>query len=141
VTERAGWAGKPPSPPPARPKGRGLRPHARPRALGTQLIGDSVPDAALSVYLQQQHMPHAGPAVCACARVCARVRVWVWWRVLYAQFQYQGIWGFPSAASMSGSLLLVDVWAACLDRVRRVDMCVVRWTEAALSEPYWQSVQ
>jgi hypothetical protein len=86
-------------------------------------------------------MPHAGPAVCACARVCDRVRVWVWWRVLYAQFQYQGIWGFPSAASMSGSLLLVDVWAACLDRVRRVDMCVVRWTEAALSEPYWQSVQ
>jgi hypothetical protein len=37
--------------------------------------------------------------------------MWVWWRVLYAQFQYKGIWGFPSAASMSGSLLLVDVWA------------------------------
>jgi hypothetical protein len=31
---------------------------------------------------------HAGPAVCTCARVCARVRVWVWWRVLHSQFQY-----------------------------------------------------
>jgi hypothetical protein len=51
------------------------------------------------------------PAVCACARASAQVRMWVWWRVLYAQFQYKGIWGFPSAASMNGSLLLVDVWA------------------------------
>jgi hypothetical protein len=29
------------------------------------------------------------------------------------------IWGFPGAASMRGSLLLVDVWT-CPDRVRRV---------------------
>jgi hypothetical protein len=38
------------------------------------------------------------PAVCACARVSARVRMCVWWRALYAQFSYKGIWGFPSAA-------------------------------------------
>jgi hypothetical protein len=42
---------------------------------------------------------------------------------------------------MSGSLLLVGVWA-CPDCTQtECDVCVVRWTEAALSEPYWQSVQ
>jgi hypothetical protein len=34
-------------------------------------------------------------AVCACARVGARVRMWVWWRMLYAQFFVLGNMGIP----------------------------------------------
>jgi hypothetical protein len=58
---------------------------------------------------------------------CARVRAWVrecaYGRggvccvLSFSIREYA--WGFPSAASMSGSLLLVDV-RACPDRVRRV---------------------
>jgi hypothetical protein len=41
----------------------------------------------------QQHMP-------TCP--CARVRAWVWWRVICAQFQYKGIW----------DSLVLQVWVA-----------------------------
>jgi hypothetical protein len=53
-----------------------------------------------------------------CARVRARVRECARGCVVCSVL-VQGNMGFPGAASTSGSLLLVDVWA-CPDRVRRV---------------------
>jgi hypothetical protein len=71
------------------------------------------------------------------ARVCAGARAGVAACVV-CPVPVLGDMGFSSASSMSGSLLLERV---CGRAQTECDVCVVRWTEAALSGPYWQSVQ